>query len=128
MQGQQRETGGGGGGGGGGGVIQGDEGGGSALGFGIRGRWQDNGGKIGRGRGGGGGGGGGRGSGWEGGKKEGKGGSGGRRGHLLLFLVHTRAIRDGALDKFRRHFCPLGFDRTAAFVNISEASGLSFSY
>jgi hypothetical protein len=123
VPGEQREKGGGGGGGGGvgGGFIQSCGGGGSALGSGIRGRWQDNGGKGGRGRGGGEGEGGreGGGKGWEGGK----GGSGGRGGHLLLFLVHTRAIRDGAFDKFRRHFCPLGFDRTAAFVNISESSG-----
>ena len=29
----------------------------------------------------------------------------------FLFLVHTRAIRDAAYEKFQRHFASLGYDR-----------------
>jgi hypothetical protein len=59
-----------------------------------------------------------------GGGGQGGGGQGGGAGplsaaNLLLFMVHTRAIRDAAYDKFRRHFSALGFDR-AAFVNVAE--------
>lgn len=64
--------------------------------------------------------------------------SGGRRGGFVedgtlaagvsvdriryLFLVHTKAIRDSAFEKFKRHFGPLGFDRSR-FVNVTESLG-----
>ncbi len=61
-------------------------------------------------------------------RRWGKGGGTGSRSEggnepLVLFMVHTRAIRDAACDKFQRHFEPLGYHRKTAFVNVSEAMG-----
>ena len=41
---------------------------------------------------------------------------------MVLFMVHTRAIRDAAYSKFQRHFAANGFSQ-AAFVNVSEHAG-----
>ena len=51
-------------------------------------------------------------------------GSASRRGgrRMVLFMVHTRAIRDAAYSKFQRHFAAGGFSQ-AAFVNVSEHAG-----
>ena len=40
---------------------------------------------------------------------------------VLLFMVHTRAIRDSAFDKFRRHFKGQGFGQQC-FVNVTQDS------
>ena len=44
----------------------------------------------------------------------------GRDDVLFLFLVHTKAIRDAAFAKFRRHFTAQGHPQSA-FVNVTES-------